>query len=204
MLIEEQELRFASQLPLRAWRLFRVRQDGNGLVLSSPMLHDDTTGLTPLWPSVEAQATCQTGHDAPAAGCRCGIYGAVSGTLDSLSGYLCDTAYEQDPWAFGEIACYGRVFVDMRGVRAERAKLLRLALPEDGWPAMPTLDEAVQVLSHRYRVAVGGMDLVPQWVTANERQQGGPPEDADFHLDLGRLGMSGHCGPEPGIQSGNG
>jgi len=193
--IEEQEFRFVVGAPLCAWRLFRVRQDGNGLVLSSPMLHDDTTGLTPRWPFVEAQASCHKGHDAPAAGCRCGIYGAVSGSLDSLPGYLYDTAYEPDPWAYGEIGCYGRVFVDMRGVRAERAKLLSLALPADTWPAKPTLDEAVQALRHRYGVPVSGMDLVPRWVIANERREGGPPGDADLHLDLGRLGLSDRRGP---------
>ena len=58
------------------------------------MYHDDTTGLTPLWPCLEAEATCCKGHPAPSPGCRCGIYGAVAGTLDSLAGYLCDTAYE--------------------------------------------------------------------------------------------------------------
>jgi len=188
--IEEEELRFTSEAALRAWRLFRVRQDGNGgLVLSSPMLHDDTTGRTPLWPFVEARAICWQGHDAPAAGCRCGIYGAIPGTLDSLLGYLGDTDYELDPWAYGEIACYGRVFVDMRGVRAQRAKLLRLALPEDSWPREPTVYGAVAILRDRYCVPVSKMDVVPQWVIANDRQGGGPPDDADLKLDLERLGL---------------
>ena len=109
-----------------------MRTEGKRLVLSSPMYHDDTTGLTPSWPCPEAEATCYKGHPAPAPGCRCGIYGAVTGTLDSLPGYLRDTAYEHDPWAYAEIACHGRVFVDMRGVRAEHARLVRIALPENG------------------------------------------------------------------------
>lgn len=94
--IEERLLRFSPEAALHAWRLFRVRADGKHLVLSSPMYHDDTTGRTPLWPSAEAEATCYKGHPAPSPGCRCGIYGAVGGTLDSLPGYLRDTAYERD------------------------------------------------------------------------------------------------------------
>ena len=101
-----------------------MRAGGDGLVLSSPMYHDDATGLTPLWPARRSVAVCYEDHEAPAPGCRCGIYGAVEGTLDSLPGYLHDTAYETDPWAYAEIACYGRVFADMRGVRAQHASLM--------------------------------------------------------------------------------
>ena len=64
--IEELLLRFPPQAALHAWRLFRLRAEGKRLVLSSPMYHDDTTGLTPLWPCLEAEATCYTGHPAPA------------------------------------------------------------------------------------------------------------------------------------------
>ena len=123
-----------------------MRTEGKRLVLSSPMYHDDTTGLTPRWPYVDAEATCHKGHPAPSPGCRCGIYGAINGTLDSLPGYLCDTAYEHDPWVYAEIACYGRVFVDMRGVRAERARLARIALAESAWPSQASLDEASRML----------------------------------------------------------
>jgi hypothetical protein len=56
--IEERLLHFPRQAALHAWRLFRVRTEGKRVVLSSPMYHDDTTGLTPLWPSLEAEAAC--------------------------------------------------------------------------------------------------------------------------------------------------
>jgi hypothetical protein len=144
--IDEQSLDFCPEAALRAWRLFRLRAEGKRLVLSSPMYHDDTTGLTPLWPCLEAEATCHEGHPAPSPGGRCGIYGALAGTLDSLPGYLSDTAYEHDPWVYAEIACYGRVFLDMRGVRAERARLLRIALPESGWPCVAAPDDALRML----------------------------------------------------------
>jgi hypothetical protein len=168
--IEERLLRFSPEAALRAWRLFRLRTEGKRLVLSSPMYHDDTTGLTPPWPYLEAEATCYTkGHPAPSPRCRCGIYGAVAGTLDSLPGYLCDTAYEHDPWANAEIACYGRVFVDMRGVRAEHARLVRIALRDSGWPGKTAPDEASRMLGDRYGVPVPGAECVPEWLTANVR-----------------------------------
>jgi hypothetical protein len=71
--IEERLLCFSPQAALHAWRLFRVRAEVKPLVLSSPMYHDDATGRTPLWPSVEAKAICHKGHPAPSPGCRCGI-----------------------------------------------------------------------------------------------------------------------------------
>jgi hypothetical protein len=184
--IEERLLRFPPEAALPAWRLFRVRAEGARLVLSSPMYHDDATGLTPLWSSAEAEATCYQGHPAPSPGCRCGIYGAVAGTLDSLPGYLYDTAYERDPWAYAEIACHGRVFADMRGVRAERARLVRIALPEDGWPRSGA---AARVLRDRYGVPVGGMECVPEWLTSNARLGGPPPDGESLDLDLARLDL---------------
>jgi hypothetical protein len=124
-------LHYSPQAPLRAWRLFRVRADEGGYVLSSPMYHNPEP---PSWPQVGSEASCYEGHSPPAPGCRCGIYAAIAGTLDSLPGYLLDTVHDRDPWAYAEIACSGRVFVDMRGVRAERAEILRIALPETVWP----------------------------------------------------------------------
>jgi hypothetical protein len=188
--IEERLFRFSPQAALHAWRLFRLRTEGKRLVLSSPMYHDDTTALTPLWPHPEAEAACHKGHPAPAPGCRCGIYGAVAGALDSLPGYLCDTAYEHDPWAYAEIACYGRVFVDMRGVRAEHARLLRIALPGSGCPGGAAPDEAARTLRDRYGVPVRGLECVPEWLTANVRPGGPPPGSESLNLDLARLDLS--------------
>jgi hypothetical protein len=188
--IEERLLRFSPQAPLHAWRLFRVRTEVKPPVLSSPMYHDDATGRAPLWPVAEAKATCYQGHPAPSPGCRCGIYGAVAGTLDSLPGYLRDTAYERDPWAYGEIACHGRVFADMRGVRAEHARLVRIALPDSGWPGKAGLGEASRMLRESYGVPVGGMECVPRWLTANVRPGGAPPDGESLNLDLARLDLS--------------
>ena len=53
---------------------------------------------------------------------------AVEGTLDSLGGYLLESAHDHDPVAYAEVACSRRLFVDKRGVRAERIHILRLAV----------------------------------------------------------------------------
>jgi hypothetical protein len=186
MVIDERELLYPPDSPLRAWRLFRVRAVDADIVLSSPMYHDPDP---PPWPAVGSVASCYEGHAAPAAGCRCGIYAAVAGTLDSLPGYLLDTAMDDDPWAYAEIACSGRVFVDMRGVRAERAEIVRIALPDSCWPDRVALDTAKGMLHERYGVPVSGLDSVPDWVTGNQRDAGRPPEEVDLDLDLGRLDL---------------
>jgi hypothetical protein len=107
-------------------------------------------------------------------------------TLDPLPGYLRDTAYEQDPWAYAEIACSGRVFVDMRGVRAEHARLVCIALPGSGWPGQTVPGEASRMLRDRYGVPVGGAECVPQWLTANVRP-GGPPPTARASTSISRV-----------------
>jgi hypothetical protein len=184
--IEERELHYSPEAPLRAWRLFRVRSCENGFVLSSPMYHDPDSRP---WPRVGSEASWHGDHSAPAAGCRCGIYAAIEGTLDSLPGYLLDTLYDRDPWAYAEIACTGRVFVDMRGVRVERAEILRIALPETGWPDRHAFEAARRLLRDRYRVAVSRLQELPAWVTENRRNQGPPPDEVDLDLDLDKLDL---------------
>jgi hypothetical protein len=186
MVIEERELQYSPDSPLRAWRLFRVRAFDAGLALSSPMYHAPDPRP---WPDVDGVASCYKDHPAPASGCRCGIYAAVPGSLDSLPGYLLDTAHDDDLWAYAEIACSGRVFVDMRGVRAERAEILRIALPDSCWPDKVALEAARRTLHERYGVPVGGLQGVPDWVTGNQRDAGRPPDEVDLDLDLDRLDL---------------
>jgi hypothetical protein len=165
MEIDEREFHYPATAPLRAWRLFRVRRDHDGdIVLSSPMFHDPEH--VP-WTDVESVAVCHEGHSAPAPGCRCGIYGALEGSLDSLPGYLVDTAYQSDPWVYAEIGCFGTVFVDRRGVRAERARLISIAVP----PEYASIGEP---LRSRYTAAVTSLDAVPGWIEANRRATGPP------------------------------
>jgi hypothetical protein len=180
VIIEEREFACTSAASLHAWRLFRVRADEDGWVLSSPMYHDpDPTS----WPCVSSTASCYEDHPAPAPGCRCGIYAIIPGALDSLPGYLLDTAHDGDPWAYAEIACSGRVFVDKRGVRAERADVLCIALAESCWPDAATLIAAKRLLGERYGVPVGGLGEVPEWLTRNLRAEGPPPDEATLDLD---------------------
>lgn len=187
MEIEERELHYPPDAPLRAWRLFRVRSCDAGVLLCSPMYHDPDP---PPWPDVGSVAACYEGHPAPAPGCRCGIYAVIPGTLDSLPGYLLDTAHDGGLWAYAEIACSGRVFVDMRGVRAERAEIVRIALPDSSRPdGVVGLGAAKRLLRERYRVPVGGLDGVPDWVTGNQRGAGRPPDEVSLDLDLDRLDL---------------
>ena len=163
-----------------------MRASDDGLVLSSPMYDDPDP--TP-WPRAKL-AVCNEDHPAPTPGCRCGIYAVVPGTLDSLPGYLLDTAHDGDPPAYAEVGCSGRIFVDARGVRAERVVVLRIALVESWWPDEETFADAKLRLAEQYGVPVGGLDDVPDWVTGNLRAGGPPPEGATLDLDesIARLG----------------
>jgi hypothetical protein len=46
------------------------------------------------------------------------------------------------------------------------------------------------MLRDRYGVPVGGMESVPQWLTANARPGGPPPDSESLNLDLARLNLS--------------
>jgi hypothetical protein len=82
------------------------------------------------------------------------------------------------------------VFVDLRGVRAQRIEVLRLATSASLWPDPGLQAQAVAELRQRYCVEVCGLGMVPQWVVENVMPQGEPPEDAAVDLDalLGTLG----------------
>jgi len=150
-------------------------------VLSAPLIHNPDFER---FPSRTIDAICyQAEHRAPASGCRCGLYAAIDGTLDSLSGYLSDSAHDRDPPVYAEVACSGRVFVDLRGVRAQRIEVLRLATSASLWPDRILQARAAAELSERYRVEVCGLGVVPQWVLTNVMPQGAPPEDAAIDLD---------------------
>jgi hypothetical protein len=77
----------------------------------------------------------------------------------------------------------------LRGVRAQRIEILRLATSASLWPDPGLQAHAVAELRQRYRAEVCGLDVVPQWVVANVMPQGAPPEDAAIDLDalLGSL-----------------
>lgn len=175
-------MQFPARQPLIGWRLFRVRcSDGGSMVLSAPLIHNP---VFERFPSKTIQAICyQADHSAPASGCRCGLYAVIDGTLDSLSGYLSDSAHDRDPPVYAEVACTGRVFVDSRGVRAQKIEILRLATPVPLSPDRRLHAEAVAELSARYCVEVCGPRGVPRWVIANILPQGAPPENAAVDLD---------------------
>jgi len=187
--MEERELHFSEEQPLIGWRLFRVRWSESGFVLSAPLIHNPDFER---FSSRTIEAICyEAEHLAPAPRCRCGLYAAIDGTLDSLSGYLSDSAHDRDPPIYAEVACTGRVFVDLRGVRAQRIEILRLATSASLWPDLGLLTQAAAELRERYCVEVCGPGVVPQWVVTNVMPQGAPPEDAAIDLDalLESLGL---------------
>jgi hypothetical protein len=179
--MEERELHFPAEQPLIGWRLFRVRRSESGFVLSAPLIHNPDFER---FQSRTIEAICyETEHPAPAPGCRCGLYAAIDGTLDSLSGYLSDSAHDRDPPIYAEVACTGRVFVDFRGARAQQIEILRLAISASLWLNTGLQAQAVAELSERYCVEVCGLGVVPHWVVANVMPQGAPPDDAAIDLD---------------------
>jgi hypothetical protein len=181
--IEECELRFTREVPLLGWRLFRVRRLRDGYALGAPMIHSPAP---PPWePGITVARCLENNHAAPAPGCRCGIYAAIDGTLDSLPGYLVDTAYDSDPWTYAEVACSGRVFLDARGLRCEEALVSRIALVEQSFASPDELTRASADLATRYGVPVGSSADAPTWLIDNARGQGEPFETE--RVDLSTL-----------------
>jgi hypothetical protein len=185
--VDERSLYCPEDRPLIGWRLFRVRQSPVGFVLTAPLIHNPD--FEPF-PSPTIEAVCyEHEHAAPAPGCRCGLYAALDGTLDSLTGYLRDSAHDADPPLYAEVACTGRVFVDARGVRAQRIHVLKLATSGSLWSDPALHERALGELAQRYGVEICGLDAVPEWLSANKRQQGAPPEGATIDLEALLFGL---------------
>jgi hypothetical protein len=181
-MIDERELRFTRRAPLLAWRLFRVRRLPDGYALCAPMIHSPAP---PPWQPGFTVARClEHDHPAPAPGCRCGIYAAIKGTLDSLPGYLLDTGYDGDAWAYAEVACSGRVFLDARGLRCEEAQVVQIALAEESFASADERVRACEGLVARYGVRVGASDAAPGWLTDNSRGRGEPFEAEGVDLSV--------------------
>ena len=98
--------------PVVGWRLFRVRRAA--AVPCSPLRSSTTpTSKSSCRGRSWQRATSRTiphphPHPRPAAGCRCGLYAAIEGTLDSLAGYLLDSAHDHDPPMYAEVPLAGR------------------------------------------------------------------------------------------------
>jgi hypothetical protein len=179
---DERELWFTRRAPLLGWRLFRVRRLPDGYALCAPMIHSPAP---PPWqPGVTVARCLEHDHAAPAPGCRCGIYAAIEGTLDSLSGYLLDTGYDGEPWAYAEVACSGRLLLDARGLRCEEAVVVQIALAEGSFASADERGRASEGLAARYGVRVGASAAAPGWLTANPRGRGEPFETESVDLSV--------------------
>ena len=179
--VDERELKFSAEAPLVGWRLFRVRFGDHGFVLTAPLIHDPDFEWFPS-PSITARCY-ERPHPAPSPRCRCGLYVAVDGTLDSLAGYLADSAHDQDPPVYAEVACTGRAFLDRRGVRVEQLTITRLATSVSVWTDTATMTQATADLTARYGIVIDALERVPAWVRDNVQPTGAPTSDIDVDLD---------------------
>ena len=105
--------------PVTGWRYWQLRP-------LTGLLHSVTHRLVDWKPGAAQHAVCLIGgHDAPAAGCACGIHAAPS--LDALRQEgLCLKPAE--PLVMGTAALWGRVITDDHGLRAEYARPIHLSL----------------------------------------------------------------------------
>jgi hypothetical protein len=169
--------------------IFRVRRRPDGYALCAPMIHSPAP---PPWQPGYTVAWCLEHDHAAAPGCRCGIYAAIEGTLDSLPGYLLDTAYDGDPWTYAEVACSGRVSWTRAVCAARRPSSCRSSLPRGPSQAQTSGCARPRIL-RRYGVRVGSSDAAPGWLTATSRGRGEPfpTESVDLSVLLKTLDRSG-------------
>lgn len=148
--------------------------------MSAPLIHDPDFER---FPSRFIEATCyERDHRTPAPACRCGLYAPVEGTLDSLSGYLKDSAHDLDPCIYAEVACTGRVFLDARGVRAQKIEILKLATSSSSWPSAEVQKQVTAALGVRYGVDVFDLTILPEWLIRNVMSRGVPGSGATIDL----------------------
>ncbi|HET9443007.1 MAG TPA: hypothetical protein VFO65_06770 [Acidimicrobiales bacterium] len=118
--------------PRRGWRYWQVQADA-GILRS-------VTHRRVRWrPHTPLRAVCLIGgHEAPAAGCACGIHATAD--LDRLRDE-CLCLAPTDPLVVGEVSLWGTVIDDDHGLRGEFGypHRLRLVVPEGGDPNGPAL-----------------------------------------------------------------
>lgn len=123
--------------PIRAWRIWRVSDEGD--LLESPIYGDE-------WAPGEAFAADCTTHSLPDSGCGCGIYAVTTREI----------ALEWAEWAraslpyrivLGQVQLWGRVLPHLTGYRAENAYPYELELLDEG-------PELARSLRRRYLVDV--------------------------------------------------
>lgn len=179
--MDERLLLCTKDQPLVGWRLFRVRATTEGFQLSTPLIHNPKYEL---FPARNMDAVCyEFDHQAPHPQCRCGLYVAIDGTLDSLHGYLFESSHDADTAVLAEVVCTGRAFLDARGVRVQRLLVTRVATSPDRWPSRDIYERAIADLIKRYGVEICDFSAIPRWITSNVRLKGAPSADARVDLD---------------------
>ena len=100
---------------VRAWRLWSLIIDADGVALGSPV-------RATVWPRGVITSTCHRCGTTPHGACTCGIY-AFTDASSALE------AWRHAPQlVFGELRCWGRIVRHETGVRAQHAQPVRLHL----------------------------------------------------------------------------
>jgi hypothetical protein len=119
--------------PFQAWRAWKV-------VLCDGHYNLGSVVKRTLWPAGEALAAECLGrrlfpwprrkgrHDAPEAGCQCGIYAAA---LERVGQYVAEAPCRGVARVLGQVALWGTVIECERGFRASHAYPTRIYVPAD-------------------------------------------------------------------------
>jgi hypothetical protein len=143
--------------PFDSWRVWTVvRRDGEYSLRSVVQ--------RTVWPAGTAlEAEClrcrnvlfwlrrKRRHEAPDAGCECGIYGAG---LDRVGQYVAEGAFHGVARVLGRVALWGTVVECERGFRASHAYPTRIYVPADAGDPWRTSWEEVAVGLCRYGVPI--------------------------------------------------
>jgi hypothetical protein len=165
--------------PIEAWRVWRVVQSGERLLLASVVQET-------IWQPREAlRATClrrtvraisrvrrRPAHEPPEEGCSCGVYAAG---LEFVRQYLIDPlpSYWRHPRVVGRAALWGSVVECERGYRATLAYPAHIYLPTRArLPSGPSWGEIadnlmaygvpVEALETRYSEATSAIRSYPE------------------------------------------
>jgi hypothetical protein len=142
--------------PFEAWRAWKVVRRGDGYSIGSVI-------QATLWPAGEPLvAEClhrrlhvrlrrRQPHDAPGAGCQCGIYAAA---LERVTQYVADAPCRGVARVLGRVALWGTVIECERGFRASHAYPTRIYVPADAGEPWQTGWEEVALGLWRYGVPV--------------------------------------------------
>ncbi len=99
------------------YRVWRMGDDGGLLPYVS--VH---AGAQAIWTPGDVTAACDEGHEAPAAGCSCGLHAAYE-PPDPLR----DGGFGRNHAVYGAVSCWGEIDTTSTDFRAQHARIVCLA-----------------------------------------------------------------------------